>query len=64
MTPQDRFPKMDVPVTLTGEEWTVVLGRILQRQLSPAGVVIYNRAATKLQDQLLAASKKSLEDAQ
>lgn len=50
------FPEMDVPVTLTGEEWTAVLGRLLRRELSPKGAKIYNGACTKLQEQLLAAS--------
>jgi hypothetical protein len=55
----DRFPKMDVPVTLTGEEWTAVLARLIRRELSPEGAKIYNRATGKIQDQILAASRRS-----
>lgn len=50
------FPEMDVPVTMTGEEWTALLGRLVRRPLSPKGEITYKRATEKLQAQLLAAS--------
>lgn len=50
------FPDMNVPVTLTGEEWTTLLARIAGRSLSAKGCRVYNSAARKLKDQLLAAS--------
>lgn len=50
------FSDMDVPVTLTGSEWTALLGKLTSRGLSPKGVKLYNQAAVKLQTQLLAAS--------
>lgn len=55
------FPKRDVPVTLTGEEWVAVLARIVGQKnpryaLNAKGAAIYNRAATKLQRQLMDAS--------
>lgn len=50
------FPDMDVPVTLTGEEWTALLGRMVDKRLSKKGETIYRNACMKLQSQLLAAS--------
>jgi hypothetical protein len=56
----DRFGKRHVPVMLTGEEWFALLARIAGRGLSAEGATIYNRAAGKLQEQILAASESSL----
>ena len=53
----DRWGSTDVAVTLTGEEWTALLARTLRQEMSPLGAKIYNRAAGKLQAQLLASSK-------
>lgn len=50
------FPKADVPVTLTGEEWTTVLAKLAGRPLSKIGAGIWKSAATKMQAQILAAS--------
>lgn len=55
------FPAMDVTITLTGTEWTAVLARLVRRELSPEGAKIYNAAAGKMQEQLLAASRASKE---
>ena len=50
------FPDMDVSVTMTGEEWVVLLCRIVGQPLSEKGGEIYCNAADKLQKQLTAAS--------
>jgi hypothetical protein len=50
------FPDMDVSVTMTGEEWTALLGRLISRELSKKGERVYLSATTKLKNQLLAAS--------
>ena len=49
------FQKRDVPVTLTGEEWTALLARMVRVELSPKGSLVFQKACTKLQKQLLAA---------
>jgi hypothetical protein len=54
--PKMPFPETDVPVTLTGEEWTTVLARMIRADLSPKGRAVYHAATKKLQAQLLAAS--------
>jgi hypothetical protein len=67
---RDSFSKIDVSVTLTGEEWFTILARIncllkgMTRlesadTLSAKGAKVYNRAMGKLQEQLLAASAAS-----
>jgi len=58
---RDSFSKLDVTVTLSGEEWFAVLSRIAGRDLSLKGAKIYNAAAGKLQTQILAASCASLQ---
>ena len=50
------FPDMDVSVTLTGEEWTVLIARWIRKPLSEKGEAIYHNASKKLREQLLAAS--------
>jgi hypothetical protein len=55
------FGNHDVPITLTGAQWIALLGRIVGRDLSPAGVREYREATEKLQAQLLAASDKCKE---
>ena len=53
------FPDAEVPVTLTGTEWTALLGRLVRpNDLSPMGRKAYNSAASKLKQQLLAASER------
>ena len=47
------FAKREVPVTLTGEQWVTLLARLLRKDLSPKGMRTYNKAATRLQEQLL-----------
>ena len=51
------FHKRRVTVTLTGEEWTTLLARILHRELSLKGEQVYRKAADKLNKQLMKASK-------
>ena len=60
-----RFPKADVTVTLTGEEWTTILGALTwvdattrDAALSPKGRAVYHRAGNKLGEQVLAAQKR------
>jgi hypothetical protein len=50
------FPDMDVPVTLTGEEWTTLLARIAGYPFSNKGEAVYKTATDKLTKQLLDAS--------
>ena len=50
------FPEMDVSVTMTGEEWVVLMARIVGKPLSKKGGKIYTIACIKLTDQLTAAS--------
>jgi hypothetical protein len=53
------FPLADVSVTLTGYEWTAILGRIARpNDLSEFGRAQYREAASKLREQLLAASAR------
>jgi hypothetical protein len=47
-----RFGKIPVSVTLTGEEWTALIARITGRELSPTGSRVYREAARKLSAQL------------
>jgi hypothetical protein len=56
------FPKRDVTVTLTGEEWTTLLARMINRELSAKGAKVYRQATTKLQQQILAQSEQLLEE--
>ena len=51
------FSKARIAITLTGAEWTVLLARLINRELSPQGAKIYNDAAGKLKAQLLRASE-------
>lgn len=52
------FPQADVSVTLTGYEWTAILGRIVRpHDLSDFGREQYQEATRKLREQLLAASE-------
>jgi hypothetical protein len=51
------FPKRRVSVTLTGEEWVMLLARILGKEMSLKGAKVYRSAADKLNKQLLEASK-------
>jgi len=51
------FPDMEIPVTMTGEEWTVLLACIAKMPLSAKGEMIFFNASNKLQEQLLAASR-------
>jgi hypothetical protein len=57
---RDSFSKLEVPVTLTGEEWFAVLSRLDGRGLSLKGLKIYKSAIGKLQSHVLAASCASL----
>ena len=51
------FPKREVSVTLTGEQWVTLLARILRKDLSPKGERVYHAATTRLQKQLGDASE-------
>jgi hypothetical protein len=51
------FPKRDVAITLTGEQWVTLLARILRKELSPKGERVYHTAATRLNQQLEEANK-------
>jgi hypothetical protein len=51
------FPKREVSITLTGEEWVTVLARILGKEMSLKGAKVYRKAADKLNKQLLEASR-------
>lgn len=53
------FPEAEVSVTMTGAEWTALLGRIAGYSFSASGRSIYRSAAKKLQEQLTAASHKN-----
>jgi hypothetical protein len=53
----DRFSKMDVTVTLTGEEWFAIVSRLARKELSRKGAQVYLSAQDKLQEQLSAASE-------
>ncbi len=57
----DRFGKREVTVTLLGEEWFALLARAVGRGLSKEGAAAYNRAATKMKEQLSAASDAAKE---
>jgi hypothetical protein len=67
---RNSFSKLDVTVTLTGEEWFALLARIKflldgktqlesAETLSRKGAKAYSRGMGKLQEQLLAASVQS-----
>jgi hypothetical protein len=56
--PPAPFPDAEIPITLTGSQWTAVLARIVRRSLSDKGQRLYREAATRLQTQLLAASDR------
>lgn len=58
---RDPFSKLDMPVTLTGEEWFAVLSRLDGRGLSLKGLKLYKGAIGKLQSQVLAANCARLE---
>jgi hypothetical protein len=58
---RDSFSKLDVTVTLTGEEWFTLLSRLVGRDLSPKGLKLYKGAIGKLQSHVLAASCASLQ---
>jgi hypothetical protein len=53
----DRFGKAEITVTMLGEEWFALIARTIGRSLSPEGAKLYNRAASKIQEQLTAASE-------
>ena len=55
------FPKADVTVTLTGEEWFIILGKLVDRDLSKKGMALYHEASRKLGKQLLEA-QRSMKD--
>jgi hypothetical protein len=58
---RDSFSKLDVTVTLSGEEWFALLSRLDGRGLSLKGLKLYKRAIGKLQSCVLAASCASLQ---
>lgn len=54
----ERFGKREVTVTMLGEEWTTIVAKLGGKVLSSEGKAVYVKAAAKLGDQLLAASKE------
>lgn len=52
---RDSFSKLDVTVTLSGEEWFALMCRLDGRGLSNKGLKLYKSACAKLQTQVLAA---------
>ena len=59
MANPDRFPQAEITITLTGEEWTVILARCCGQAFSMKGRATYALASDKLGRQLLAAQKRS-----
>jgi hypothetical protein len=56
---RDSFSKLDVTVTLTGEEWFALLSRLDGRSLSPKGMKVWATAARELQIQILNANMQA-----
>jgi hypothetical protein len=52
---RDSFSKLDVTVTLSGDEWFVLLGRLESTETLPLNGKIYVRGMGKLKEQLLTA---------
>lgn len=53
-----RFGLQEIVVTLTGEEWVAILGKLQGKLLSKPGQETYDRASANLSRQLVAASEK------
>lgn len=47
------FRDMEIPVTMTGEEWFALLAFIAKRDLSAKGRDAYNRALGKMSSQVV-----------
>jgi hypothetical protein len=57
--PAAPFPEAEVPITLTGAQWTAVLARLVRPgALSEYGQRVYREATERLQKQMLAASDR------
>lgn len=57
-----RFGLAEHSITLTGEEWTAILAKLIGRGLSLKGTKAYNRAAGKIQTQLTERSRQFVKE--
>lgn len=55
------FRKMNVTVTMTGEEWFSILAHLAKRGLSPKGEALRRSGLDKMQKQVVAASEANPE---